>query len=101
MTEYALAICLNAYSCPKSLSTFWEYALAMPVTMMQIGKMRVSMMQRFVAVPVRMRLAHLALMRMLVVSVMHMAMFMLQRTVLMVVTMALGEMQPKSGAHEN
>ena len=51
------------------------------------------------AVPVRIRLAHVALMRMLGVWVTHMAMFMLQLAVLMFVNVAFVEMQPKSRAH--
>ena len=44
----------------------------MPVSVTQVRVMRVRVMQRLVTVPVRIRLAHVALMRMLGVWVMHM-----------------------------
>jgi hypothetical protein len=70
------------------------------MAMMRVGIVRVGVMQRLVAVPMRMKLGHRALVRMLVVFVMYMTMFMLQRAVLMFVNVAFDEMQPESHAHE-
>ena len=72
----------------------------MRMAMMQIGIMRVFVPQGGVAVPVRMRLADRAIMVMLMVLVMHMRMFVLQRFVDVLMVMAFGKMQPQPDRHQ-
>lgn len=64
----------------------------MPMTMMQIRVMRMFVTQRRVAVPMRMRLGHRAVMDMAVVVVMAVEMIMLKRIVLMVMLVAFRQM---------
>ena len=66
--------------------------LVMPV--MQIGIVRMRMVQGFMTVPVRMRLRHWPIMEMLVMVVMCMTVFMFQPVVLVFVLMTLREMKP-------
>ena len=64
----------------------------MPV--MQIGIMRVRMAQRRVPMGVRMRLRHRPIVCVPVVFIVHMAVFVFERLVLMFMGVALGEMHP-------
>ena len=59
------------------------------------------MAQSFVAVHVRVRLAHRALMRVPVMAVMHMGMLMLQIAMSMLMHMPLAQMQPQAGGHQD
>lgn len=70
----------------------------MPV--MQIRIMRVGVAQRLMAMPMGMRLAHLAFMVMLVMLVVDMAVFMLKHAVLVFMHMALGQMKPQPDGHQ-
>ena len=72
----------------------------MPV--MQIGKMGVPMRERLMSVPMAVRLA-CRIVRpvfVLMMLVMRMPVFMLQRLVRMVMVVAFGQMYPQSGRHE-
>ena len=71
----------------------------MPVPVMQIGVMWVSVSQRFMTVPVRMRLAVRAIMPMLVVFIMNVSMFVFERIMLVFVLMVFGYVHPKSETH--
>jgi hypothetical protein len=62
--------------------------------MMQIGVVRVRMVEGFMTVPVRMRLRHWPIMGMLVMVVMCMTVFVFQPIVPVFVLMALREMKP-------
>jgi hypothetical protein len=71
--------------------------VAVPV--MQVGVMRMGVMQRRMAVPMRMRLIdrtvmHVPIVRVLVVLVMAMAVLVLERLVPMLVVVPFGEMHP-------
>ena len=61
---------------------------------MQVGVMRVGVAQRRMAVPVRMRFADRLVMRVPMVRIVPMAVLVLERLMLMVMVMALGEMHP-------
>ena len=54
----------------------------MPVPVVQIRVMRMGVTHRFMPVPVRMRLRNRPVMRMLVMFVVHMAVFVFQRLML-------------------
>ena len=69
------------------------------MSMMQIGIVRMLMSNRLVAMPVRMWLGYRFIVFVPVVFVMHMAVIMRQNIVLVVMLMALGQMQPKTAAH--
>ena len=62
--------------------------------MMQVGVMRMGVAQRLMPVPMRMRLRHRSLMRVLMVPVVLMAVLVFDRLVLMLVLMALGQVHP-------
>ena len=72
----------------------------MPVSVVQVGIMRVGMAQRIVSVPVGVRFAEGAVMGMLVVGVVGVAMLMLQRHMHVVMGVALCQMQPKPKRHQ-
>ena len=78
---------------------FLHTGLAVPMSMMQIGIVRMLMSNTLMPMPVRMRLGYRFIVFVLVVFVMHMAVIMRQNIVLVVVLMALGQMQPKTAAH--
>ena len=75
-------------------------AVLMLVAMMQVRIMSMGVAQRLVPVPMRMRLRHYALVRMLVVLIMHVTVLVFQRSVLVVVNMAFREMQPEPQSHQ-
>ena len=60
----------------------------MLVAMMQVRIMGMGVAQRIMPVPMRMRLRHYALVRMLVVLIMHVTVLVFQRAVLVFVNMA-------------
>jgi hypothetical protein len=64
------------------------------VSVMQVGVMRMGVAQWRMSVPMRMRLRHRSVMRVLMVRVVPMAVLVLERFVLMLVLMAFGEVQP-------
>lgn len=68
--------------------------------MMQVGVMWMGMTQRRMAVPMRMRFADRAVMRMPVVCVVSMAVLVFERLVPMLVLMPLGEMHPQPKPHQ-
>lgn len=72
----------------------------MPVSVVQVGIMRVGMAQRFVSVPVGVRFAEGAVMGMLVVGVVDVAVVMLQHVVQVVMVVTLGQVQPKPKRHQ-
>lgn len=71
----------------------------MPMSMMQIGIVRMGMSNRLVPMPMRMWLSYRFIVLVLVMFVMHMAVVMPQNIVPVVVLMSLGQMQPKTAAH--
>ena len=75
-------------------------AVLMFVAMMQVRIMGMGVVQRLMPVPMRMWLRHDALMRMLVVLIMHVAVLVFQRAMLVFVHMAFREMQPEPQAHQ-
>lgn len=74
----------------------------MLVPVMDVGKMGVTMTQRSVHVPVRVRLPWrlAAIMAVLVVLIMHMSMLVGHLFVAMLVLVALRQMKPDSNGHE-
>ena len=64
----------------------------MAVSVMQVGVMRMTVPQRLMAVPVRMRLRHGAVVTVLVVQVMDVAVLVLERVVFVFVIVTFGEM---------
>lgn len=72
----------------------------MPMAMMQIRIMRVFVAERRVAVPMRMRLGHRAVMDMAVVVVMAVKMIVLDGIVHMIMFVAFGQMQPQADPHQ-
>ena len=70
--------------------------------MMSVRIVRMSVLERFVYVGVRMRLLPVParIVLMLMMGVVNMRMFVLQRQVAVAMGMAFGEMQPYSGSHE-
>lgn len=69
----------------------------MAVAMVQVGKMRMAMTHREVAVAVRMRFgAFVAAMRVLVVRVMNVAMLVVHRLVLVLMSVPFGENEPSA-----
>jgi hypothetical protein len=79
---------------PPALLTDWGFAarapetVAMFVAMMQVRIMGMGVAQRLMPVPMRMRLRHYSLVRMLVVLIMHVTVLVFQRAVLVFVNMA-------------
>jgi len=62
--------------------------------MMQVGIMRMGVAQRLMPMPMRMRVRHRSVMRVLMVRVVPMAVLVFDRLVLMLVLMAFGEVHP-------
>jgi hypothetical protein len=64
------------------------------VSVMQVGVMRMGVAQWPMPVPMRVRIRHRSVMRVLMVRVVPMAVLMLERFVLVLVLMAFGEVHP-------
>ena len=74
----------------------------MPVPVMQIRIMRMGMNHPLVTMPMRVRLdGRFFVMAMLMVFVMHVGVFVLQRLVLMFMVMTFGKMQPDADRHQH
>ena len=86
-------------SCASNSKCSERTGLTVPMSMMQIGIVRMLMSNRLMPMPVRMWLGYRFIVFVLVVLVMHMAVIMRQNIVLVVVLMALGQMQQKTAAH--
>jgi hypothetical protein len=70
------------------------------VPVVEIGEMRVRVVHGLVAVDVRMRLDHRAVVRMLMVRVVDVAVLMLERGVRVIVLVLLGEVEIETEAHQ-
>ena len=86
--------------CPKDrLRLFWLSGLV-PVSMMQIGIMRVFVPHRLVLMPMRVRFSYWPVVVVLVMIVVDMPVFVRKRFVKMFVFMPFGKMQPKPQSHQ-
>ena len=63
--------------------------------------MRVLVPHRFVTVPMGVRFGYFTFMRMIVVRIMHMAVFVLQFAMDMLMRVALGQMEPEANGHQH
>jgi hypothetical protein len=70
------------------------------VAMMQIGVVNVFVQERFVTMPVCMRLAHSPVMQVKMMLVMDVAVLVFDRIVLVLMVMAFGQMYPDAKAHQ-
>ena len=77
-----------------------EAALLVFVAMMEVGVVRVPVPQPVVPVPVRMRLRRRTFMGVLMMVVVDMTMFVLDRLVRVIMLMAFGQMQPEAKRHQ-
>ena len=70
------------------------------MAMVDVRVMRMLVSQRFMPVPVRMRLGHRPLVHMAMMVVVDVAVLMLDRLMRVVVLMAFGQMQPEAKRHQ-